>query len=186
MLVRSPIRQRNCKIIAIDLRKRQVLYADPKLIQQINLTRNLECFENTKMSFTLEEVKETTLDFSQGNMKVLQLHFVNFIWHLYHSFNTKLSDCQLDKSNLAAKSLASVILRLSLDMIGADETTFPHNVILADRQVANLQKVFANSSSKDIKFPKAQISKIIQSGGFLVRLLEPLMEVGLPFMKNVH
>ena len=52
-----------------------------------------------------------------------------------------------------------------------DETTFPHKLLLTNRQVANLRKTFANKSSTGIKLSKTQVYKIIQSGGLLVRLL---------------
>ena len=60
-----------CKMIAVDLCKQQVLDADPKAIQQINFTVNLNRAGNTRIYFTLEEAKETVLDFSQGTVKVL-------------------------------------------------------------------------------------------------------------------
>ena len=50
-----------------------------------------------------------------------------------------------------------------------DETNFPHKLLLTNRQAANLRKASANNSSTDIKFSKAQLSKIVQSGGFLSR-----------------
>ena len=50
------------------------------------------------------------------------------------------------------------------------------------RQVSNLRKAFSNSSSTDIKLSKTQLSKMIQSGGFLGRLLGPLLKTGLPLM----
>ena len=59
------------KIIAIDLSKQQALDADPKAIQQINFTANLDRAGNTRFYFILEEAKETVLDFSQGTVKVL-------------------------------------------------------------------------------------------------------------------
>ena len=59
-----------CKMIAIDLSKLQTLDADPKAIQQINFTANLERTENSSMFFIIEEAKETVLDFSQGTVKV--------------------------------------------------------------------------------------------------------------------
>ena len=43
-----------------------------------------------------------------------------------------------------------------------DDTNFPHKLLLTNRQVANLCKVFANNSSADIKLSKTQLSKIIQ------------------------
>ena len=66
-----------------------------------------------------------------------------------------------------------------------DETNFPHKLLLTNRKVANLRKVFANSSSTDIKLSKTQLSKMIQSGRFLGRLLGPLLKTALPLMKNV-
>ena len=63
------------KVIAIDLSKQQALDADPKAIQKINFTGYLNRVEdendNTIMFFIIEEVKETILDFSQGNFKVV-------------------------------------------------------------------------------------------------------------------
>ena len=59
----------------IDLRKKQALDADPRIIQQINFTRNLsrgeDVNENRMMFFIIKWVKETTLDFSQGTVKAL-------------------------------------------------------------------------------------------------------------------
>ena len=66
-----------------------------------------------------------------------------------------------------------------------DKINFRHELLLTNRQVANLRKVFANYLSTDIKLSKTQISKMIQSGGFLGRLLGPLLKTGLPLMKNV-
>ena len=57
--------------------------------------------------------------------------------------------------------------------------------LLTNRQVANLRKAFANYLSTDIKLSKTQLSKMIQSGGFLGRLLGPLLKTGLPLIKNV-
>ena len=57
--------------------------------------------------------------------------------------------------------------------------------MLTNRQVLNLHKAFADKSSNDIKLSKTQISKMIRSGGFLGRLLGPLLKTGLQLMKNV-
>ena len=72
-------------------------------------------------------------------------------------------------------------------MVGnsGDNTNFPHELLLTDRQVANIHKAFANNLSTDIKFSKAQLSKMIQSGGFLGKLLGPLLRTRLPLMKSV-
>ena len=59
-----------CKMIAVDLSKQQALDSDPRAIQQINFTANLDR-ANTRVYFILEEAKETILDFSQGTVKVL-------------------------------------------------------------------------------------------------------------------
>ena len=58
------------KIIAVDLSKQQALGADPRAIQQINFTANLDRAGNTRVYFIVEEAKETILDFSQGTVKV--------------------------------------------------------------------------------------------------------------------
>ena len=64
------ILQNDC---AIDLSEQQALDTDPKAIQQINFTENLDRANNTRLYFILEEAKETGLDFSQGTLKVLQM-----------------------------------------------------------------------------------------------------------------
>ena len=103
----------------------------------------------------------------------------------YNSLNVKLSNSQLNKLQSAIKNETEVVLRLSSNMIGDNETDFPHKLLLTNRQVANLRKAFANYVSTDIKLSKTQLSKIIQSGGFLGRLLGPLLKAGLPLIKNV-
>ena len=66
-----------------------------------------------------------------------------------------------------------------------DESNFSHELLLTDRQVSSIRKAFSNNSSVDIKFWKTQLSKMIQSGGFLGKLLGPLLKTGLPLVKNV-
>ena len=58
-------------MVAVDLSKQQALDSDPKAIQQINFTGNLNRAGNTRIYFILEKAKETALDFSQGTVKVL-------------------------------------------------------------------------------------------------------------------
>ena len=58
-------------MIEIDLSKQQALDADPRAIQQINFTANLDRAGNTRFYFILEEAKETVFEFSQGTVKVL-------------------------------------------------------------------------------------------------------------------
>ena len=59
------------EMIAVDLSKQQALDFDPRAIQQINFTANLDRVGNTRAYFILEEAKETILDFSQETVKVL-------------------------------------------------------------------------------------------------------------------
>ena len=59
------------KVIAVDLSKQRGLDADPRAIQQINFTANLDRAGDIRVYFILEEAKETILDFSQGTVKVL-------------------------------------------------------------------------------------------------------------------
>ena len=61
------------KMIAVALNKQQALDADPKAIQQINFTANLDRARNTRFYFILEKSKETVFEFSQGPVKVLQV-----------------------------------------------------------------------------------------------------------------
>ena len=103
----------------------------------------------------------------------------------YNSLNVKLSNSQLNKFKSAIKNETEVVLRLSSNMIGDNETNFPHKLLLTNRQVANICKAFANNSSTDIKLSKTQLSKMIQSGGFLGRLLGLLLKTRLPLIKNV-
>ena len=103
----------------------------------------------------------------------------------YNSLNVKLSNSQLNKFKSATKNEAEVVLKLSSNMKGDNETNFPHKLLLTNRQISNLRKAFANHLSADIKLSKTQLSKMIQSGGFLVRLLGPLLKTGLPLIKNV-
>ena len=70
-------------------------------------------------------------------------------------------------------------------MIGDNETNFPLKFLLTNTQVTNLRKAFANKLTTDIKLPKTQLSKMMQSGGFLGRLLGPLLKTGLPLIKNL-
>ena len=66
-----------------------------------------------------------------------------------------------------------------------DKDNFPHELLLTDRQVSSIHKAFSNNWSVDIKFSKTQLSKIIQSGRFLGKLLGPSLKAGLPLIKNV-
>ena len=105
----------------------------------------------------------------------------------YNSLNVKLSNSQLTKLKSAIKNETDVALRISSNMIGNsnDDTNFPRELLLTNRQVANIRKAFAKNTSIDIKLSKTQLSKMIKSGGLLGRLLGPLLKTGLPLMKSV-
>ena len=64
-------------------------------------------------------------------------------------------------------------------------TNFPHELLLTNRQVANIRKTFAKNTSTDIKLSKTQLSKMIQLGGFHGKLLGPLLKTGLTLIKSV-
>ena len=105
----------------------------------------------------------------------------------YNRLNTKLSNSQLNKLKSAIKTENDVVIRLSPSMIGDsnDKSNFPHELLLTNRQVSSIRKAFADNSSVNIKFSKAQLSRMIQSGGFLGKLLGPLLKTGLPLIKSV-
>ena len=94
----------------------------------------------------------------------------------YNDLNVKQSNSQLNKWTSAIKDETDVVLRLSSNMIGDNETSSPPKLLLTNRQLANLRKAFTNNSSNDIKLSKTQLSKMIQSGGVLGKLLGPLLK----------
>ena len=91
----------------------------------------------------------------------------------YNSLNVKLSNSELNKFTSAIKNETEIVLRLSLNMISDNEINFPHKLLLTNRQVSSLRKAFSNHSLADIKLSKTQLSKMMQSGRFLGRLLCP-------------
>ena len=109
----------------------------------------------------------------------------------YNSLNVKLSNSQLNNLKSSIKNEPDVVLRISSNMVSNsnNNTNFPHELLLTNRQVANIPKAFAKNTSIDIKLSKTQLSKMIQSGGFLGNLLGklagPLMKVAMQLAKNV-
>ena len=85
----------------------------------------------------------------------------------YNSLNAKLSNSELNKLKSAIETGLEVVLRLSSNMIGDNESNFPYKLLLTNRQVSNLRRAFENYLSADIKLSKTQLSKMIQSGGFI-------------------
>ena len=94
----------------------------------------------------------------------------------YSKVNVKLSDTQLKKLRTAVKDKTGTTLRMSLKMFNRND--LPHELLLTTRQKTKLKNAFTNNMSTDLKLSKAQISKIIQSGGFLSKLLGPLLKTG--------
>ena len=105
----------------------------------------------------------------------------------YSKVNVKLSDMQLKKLKDAVKNNAGTTLRISLKIF--NRNNLPHELSLTTRQKAKLRNALNNNMSTDIKLSKAQITKIIQSGGFLGSLLSklagPLMKIAAPLAKNI-
>ena len=102
----------------------------------------------------------------------------------YSKVNVKLSDTQLKKIKTAVKDKTGATLRISLKLF--DGNHLPHELLLTTRQT-KLTNAFNNNMSTDLKLSRAQISKKIQSGGFLGSLLSklagPLMKVAIPLAK---
>ena len=105
----------------------------------------------------------------------------------YSKVDCKLTNVQLNKLKKAVKSNEGVTLRLGVRNFNKDER--PHELLLATKQNTKLRNAVNNNSATDIKLSKTQIKKIIQSGGFLGKLLSklagPLMKVAMPLAKNV-
>ena len=94
-----------------------------------------------------------------------------------------LKNSRQNKLNSAVKNRQGTILRISAKMFNGNN--LPHELLLTTRQTTRLRHAIENNMSTDIKLSKAQISKIIQSGGFLGKLLGPLLKTGLPLLKSV-
>ena len=105
----------------------------------------------------------------------------------YSKLKCKLTKVQLNKLKKAIKSNEGATLRLGIKNFNKDE--LPHELLLTTRQNTKLRNAFNNNLATDIKLSKAQTKKLIQSGGFLGKLLSklagPLMKVALPLAKNV-
>ena len=104
----------------------------------------------------------------------------------YSKVNVKLSDSQIKKLKDAVKDNTGTTLRINLKMFNGNNLS--HELLLTTRQKTKLRNAF-NNMSADLKLSKAQIIKIIQSGGFLRSLLSklagPFMKVAIPLAKNV-
>ena len=101
----------------------------------------------------------------------------------YNTLNVKLSNSQFIKLKSGIKNGTEVTLNLSSNVTGNsnDETNFPHRLLLTNTQVLRLRKGYANNFKK---LSKTQLHIIGQSGGFLGRILGPLLKAGFPLRKN--
>ena len=99
----------------------------------------------------------------------------------------KLTNVQLNKFKKVVKSNEGATLKLGIRNFNKNE--HPHELLLTSRQNTKLRNAVNNNSAIDIKLSKAQIKKLMQSGGILGNLLSklagPLMKVALPLAKNV-
>ena len=101
----------------------------------------------------------------------------------YNKVNVKLLVTQLKKLKTAVENETGTTQRMSLKMFA--ENDLPHELLLTTRQKTKLRNAFNSNMSTNLKLFKTQISKIIQSGGFLVTLLGPLLKTVLSLIKNV-
>ena len=105
----------------------------------------------------------------------------------YTNVNVKLTNLQLSKLTKAVKSNEGATLRIGIKNFNKEDLS--HELLLTTRQSTKLRNAINNNSATDIKLSKAQIKKLIQSGGFLGKLLSKLagqlMKVALPLAKNV-
>ena len=105
----------------------------------------------------------------------------------HNTLTVNLSNPQLNKLKLGIKNGTEETLKNSSNVAGNsnDENDFPHILLLTNTHVSRLRKAFANNSSATIKLSKTHLNKIGQSGGFLRRLLGPLLKTEMSLMKIV-
>ena len=105
----------------------------------------------------------------------------------YSKVYVKLSGTQLKKLKTAVKNKTGTTVKISLKFFNGND--LPYELLLTTRQKTKLKNAFNNNMSTALKLSKAQISKIIPSGGFLGSLLSklagPLMKVAIPLAKDV-
>ena len=98
----------------------------------------------------------------------------------YNKVNVKLSDSQLNKLKRAVKDKQRTTLKMNIRMFNGNNLS--HELLLTTRQTTKLRNVTENNMSTDVKLSKAEITKIIQSGGFLGSLLSKITG---PLAKNI-
>ena len=92
----------------------------------------------------------------------------------YNTINAKLSNLQLNKLKSAVKNKQGTTLRMNAKVFNGN--SLPHELLLTTRQTTKLRNEIENNMLTDIKLSKAQIFKIIQSGRFLGKILDPLLK----------
>ena len=101
----------------------------------------------------------------------------------YNTVNVRLSNSQLNKLKSALKNKQGTTLRVNARMFNGNNLLY--ELLLTTRQTTKQRNATENNFQTDIKLSKAQISKIIQSGGFVGKILGPLLKSGLPLLKSV-
>ena len=91
----------------------------------------------------------------------------------YTKVNVKLSNTQLKKRKDAVSNNTGTALRIGLKMFNGNN--LPHELLLTTRQKTKIRNAFTNNRSIDLKLSKAQVF-LIQSSGFLSKLLGPLLK----------
>ena len=97
----------------------------------------------------------------------------------YNIVNATLSNSQLNKLKSAVKNKQGTALRMNARMFNGNN--LPHELLLTTRQTTKLRNAIENNLQTDIVLSKAEISKIIQSGRFLGKILGPLLKTGLHY-----
>ena len=102
--------------------------------------------------------------------------------------NVKLPNSQFNKLKSGIKNDTQVPINLSSSPVGEsnDETNYLHKLLLINTQVSKIRKAFPNELSAIIKFSKLQLSRMIQLGVFLSRLLVLLLKTGSSVIGNVR
>ena len=95
-----------------------------------------------------------------------------------------MSNSQVNRLKSGRRNGTKVTLKISSNVVGDSnvENNFSHKLLLINAHILGLRKAFANNLSANIKLSKTQLHKIGQFGGFLVRLLGPLLKTELPLI----
>ena len=101
----------------------------------------------------------------------------------YNTVNVTLLNSQLNKLKSAIKNKQGTTLRMNARMFNGNN--LPHELLLTTRQTTKLRNAIEDNMSTDKKLSKAQLSKIIQSGEFLGKILGPILKTRLPLLKSI-